>query len=208
MMFLKNPDEIEKKSFEIIKSKIENVYSNEELKIVLRVIHATGDFEYEKLLRFKNNPVEVGLSALKKGCSIFTDTRMAYAGINKKILQELNCNINCFIDDEEIFDKAKRENITRAMASVEMAVEKNIDIFVIGNAPTALFSLCQHIKEGKIVPSLVIGVPVGFVGACESKELLRKLKVPSISTEGTKGGSNVAAAIFNALLYMAVGKWK
>ncbi|CDF57289.1 precorrin-8X methylmutase [Thermobrachium celere] len=201
-MYLKNPTEIEKKSFEIIGGNLKGLFKDKELKVVMRMIHTTGDYDYENIVVFKNNPVESGLQTLKKGTKIFTDTRMAYSGINKRKLKELSCEIDCFIDSEETFKRAKEEDITRSMASVDIAVGLGYEVFVIGNAPTALFRLIEHINKGNIKPNLVIGVPVGFVGAEESKEELRKVEVPQITTVGTKGGSNVAAAILNSIIYM------
>ena len=127
---------------------------------------------------------------------------MAYVGINKGTLSKSKCRLKCFIDNERTFSLSKELKTTRSQAAVDLAVEEGIDMFVIGNAPTALFRLLELVKEGKVKPRFIVGVPVGFVGAAESKELLRELDMPSISTVGTKGGSNVAASIINALLYM------
>ncbi|KRQ85919.1 Cobalt-precorrin-8X methylmutase [Caloramator mitchellensis] len=204
MMYIKNPNEIEKRSFEIIMPNLKFTHGELELPVVLRAIHTTGDYEYENILRFKKDAVEVGIKALKEGCKIFTDTRMAYSGINKRTLESINCSIDCFVDNPLVFQRSKEEGITRSMAAVDIAAQNGVDIFVIGNAPTALFRIIEHIKNGTLNPKLIIGVPVGFVGAAESKEELRKIDVPSISTVGTKGGSNVAAAILNAIQYLAV----
>ncbi|KYO67029.1 precorrin-8X methylmutase [Thermovenabulum gondwanense] len=210
-MFIKDPELIEKKSFEIIKSGLLKSHGDGELQIILRAIHATGDFDYENLLVFKNNPVEAARGAFDKGCRVFADTRMAYSGINKRFLDEMGGKIFCFIDEEETRVIAEKKRITRSMASVERALMEGADVFVIGNAPTALFYLCSLIERERVLPSLVIGVPVGFVGARESKEYLRTMNVASISTRGSKGGSNVAAAIFNALMYSyrpEVKRWR
>ncbi|MCX7903345.1 MAG: precorrin-8X methylmutase [Caloramator sp.] len=206
MIYLKEPLKIEEKSFEIIKSNIKKEFNLEELPVVLRAIHATGDYDYENIIRFKNEPIKAGIEALKDKVRVFTDTKMAYAGINKKLLKIIGASIYCYIDEKEIYENSKEKNITRSMAAIDKAVETNIEIFVIGNAPTALFRLCEYIERKIILPKLVIGVPVGFVGAEESKEVLYSLNVPSITTKGTKGGSNVAAAIFNAILYTVVGR--
>lgn len=205
-MYMKNPSEIEKTSFAIIKNAIKKSFSQEEMPVVVRVVHATGDLDYENIIRFTNEPVKAALEVLRCGTKIYVDTSMGLSGINKETLHKLMCDVFTFIHIKEVEEKARKLSITRAMASLDMAVEKGAEIFVIGNAPTALFRLCEHIKTGKTKPNLVIGVPVGFVGAAESKELLRSLDVPSISTFGTKGGSNVAAAIMNALMYMVVKK--
>ncbi len=204
-MYIKDPMLIETKSFEIIGENMgEHNYAEDELKIVMRTIHTTGDYDYQNIVRFNNSPIDKALDALKSGCKIVTDTKMAFSGINKASLQKLGCSIECFIADDEVFKTAKEKGITRSMAAVEIAADRGTDIFVIGNAPTALFRIGEMIKEGRITPKLVIAVPVGFVGAAESKDYIREINVPTISTFGTKGGSNVAAAIVNALLYMVV----
>lgn len=206
-MYIKNPSEIEKRSFEIIEENLKShSFSQQELLVVKRTIHTTGDFDYKNIVAFRNNPIEAGLELLKRGCSIYTDTRMAYSGINKKTLEKLGCTIECLVDDSNVAAIAKEKGITRSMAAVEYAGEKKVDIFVIGNAPTALFRLGELINEGKASPGLIVGVPVGFVGASESKEYIREFSLPTISTVGTKGGSNVAASIINALLYMLVDR--
>lgn len=206
-MYITKPMEIEGKSFEIIEEGMNNFNFNEtELKIVKRTIHTTGDFDYQNIVIFKNDADKIGVEAIKSGGLIVTDTKMAYSGINKAALGKANFRIECFIDNEEVRQIAKEKGITRSMAAIEMAAREGVDIFVIGNAPTALFRIGELIKEGKLNPKLIIGVPVGFVGAAESKEYIREFNVPTITTKGTKGGSNVAAAIVNALLYMAVGR--
>lgn len=127
-------------------------------------------------------------------------------GINKPALGKANCELKCFIDDERVFKMSKELGTTRSACAVDLAVEEGIDAFVIGNAPTALFRILELVKGGKVNPKCIVGVPVGFVGAAESKEYLREFEIPSISTVGYKGGSNVAASIINALLYMVVGR--
>lgn len=206
-MYIKDPVEIERRSMEIIQGEVDGTgFDEKELLVVKRMIHTTGDFDYKNIVLFKNSPIEEGLKLLRKGCSICTDTKMAYSGINKKALEKSGSSIKCYIDDERVLKRAKETGTTRSSAAVDMAREDGVDIFVIGNAPTALFRIGELIGEGKIAPSLVIGVPVGFVGAAESKEYIRGFNIPSITTEGTKGGSNVAASIVNALLYMVVGR--
>jgi precorrin-8X/cobalt-precorrin-8 methylmutase len=204
-MYITKPMDIEDKSFEIIAGEMgEHSFNEEELKVVMRTIHTTGDYDYKNIVALRNNPIENAVNAIKSGARIVTDTRMAFSGINKKALEKLGCKIECFIDNEEVFRIAKEKGITRSMASMDMAAREGVDIFVIGNAPTALFRIGELINEGKVSPKAIIGVPVGFVGAAESKEYIRDFEVPSISTIGTKGGSNVAAAIVNALIYMVV----
>jgi len=206
-MYIRDPKAIEEKSMEIIDSVMgANSFDEQELKVVKRAIHTTGDFDYQNIVSIKSGAIAAGISAIRSGCRIVTDTKMAFSGINKRSLEAAGCSINCYISEEEIFRIAKEKQITRSMAAMDYAAEAGADIFVIGNAPTALFRVGELIKEGRIAPRLIIGVPVGFVGAAESKEYIREFDTPSITTVGTKGGSNVAAAIMNALLYMAVGR--
>lgn len=206
-MYIKNPMEIENKSMDIIQEVMSDTnFSEEELVIAKRMIHTTGDFEYRKIIDFRNNFIEEAKSAIKEGTTIFTDTRMAFMGINKPALAKANCELKCYIDDERVFKMSKELKTTRSACAVDLAVEEGIDIFVIGNAPTALFRILELYKEGKVNPKFIVGVPVGFVGAAESKEYLREFDIPQISTIGYKGGSNVAASIINALLYMVVGR--
>ena len=197
MDYMKSPMGIEKRSFEIIGSEMhEHNFSEEELQIVKRVIHTTADFEYQDLIEISEGAIEAGVSALKNGAKIYTDTTMALSGMNKRALKELNASVECYVGLEEVF------KLARSMAGVELAAKENVDIFVFGNAPTALFKLRELIKEGKANPKLIVAVPVGFVGASESKEDLDELGIPYIRVKGRKGGSTVAAAIINALLYM------
>ena len=199
-----SPMEIENKSFEIITEELgERNFSPLWENIIKRVIHTTADFDYADNLYISKNAVESGIEALKQGCTIVTDTTMAMSGINKRILSLLGCNVECFIADEDVKKEAKERGITRSAVAVEKAGrDKNIKIYVVGNAPTALISLYELIKSGKIEkPSLVVGVPVGFVNVVESKELFVNSDIPCIIARGRKGGSNVAAAIINAILY-------
>ena len=206
-MYIKNPMEIENKSMDIIDEVMNDTSFSEEEKIIAkRMIHTTGDFDYRNIIVFKNDFIEEGKKAILKGTTIFTDTKMAYMGINKPALKKANCELKCFIDDERVFEMSKELGTTRSACAVDLAIEEGIDIFVIGNAPTALFRILELVKEGKANPKLIVGVPVGFVGAAESKEYLREFDIPSISTVGTKGGSNVAASSSNALVYMGVGR--
>ncbi|AVP59929.1 MULTISPECIES: precorrin-8X methylmutase [Clostridium] len=203
--YIKKPMDIEKRSFEIIEEEMgEHNFSEEELKIVKRVIHTTADFEYKNLIYIKEGAIEAAREILKKGTKIYTDTNMALSGINKKALKDLNSTVQCFVSKEDVALIAKDRGITRSMAAVELAAEEEIEFFVFGNAPTALYKLMELMKEGKANPKFIIGVPVGFVGAAESKKELEKLDVPFITIRGRKGGSNVAASIVNALMYMLV----
>ncbi len=203
--YIKKPMDIEKRSFQIIKEEMgQHSFSEEELKIVKRVIHTTADFEYKDLIYIKEGAIEAAREILKKGTKIYTDTNMALSGINKKALRDLNSTVQCFVSREDVALIAKDRGITRSMAAVELAAEEGIEFFVFGNAPTALYKLMELMKEGKANPKFIIGVPVGFVGAAESKKELERLDVPFITIRGRKGGSNVAASIVNALMYMLV----
>lgn len=197
------PMDIEKRSFEIIESHLKGVeIPDEQRDILKRVIHTSADFDYIKNLKFSDGVVDAALNALRNGAHIVTDTNMAYSGINKKSIHALGGEVHCFIADEDVASEAKKRGITRAMVSMEKAASMDKPlIFAIGNAPTALIELDKLISEGKISPELIIGVPVGFVNVSESKELIMKSGVPYIVARGNKGGSNVAAAICNALLY-------
>ena len=202
MDYIKNPMEIENASMRIIESEIgEHSFSKEELLIVKRIIHTTADFEYKNLVEISKDAIEASKKVFKKSFTIYTDTNMALSGINKIALSKLNGKAICYVNLDEVHKVAKEKGITRSMAALEKACEDNVDIFVFGNAPTALFKLKELIKSGKANPSLIIAVPVGFVGAAESKENLDELNVPYIRVKGRKGGSTVAAAIVNALLY-------
>ncbi|GAB6168911.1 precorrin-8X methylmutase [Clostridium carnis] len=203
MGYIKNPMDIENTSFEIIGKEMGNHNFNEdELKIIKRVIHTTADFEYKELVEISSDAIETAKNILKSNPVIYTDTNMALSGINKKALEKLHGKAICYVNLEEVHKEAKEKSITRSMAAVEKACDDNVDIFVFGNAPTALFKLKELISEGKANPRLIIAVPVGFVGASESKENLEDLKIPYIRVRGRKGGSTVAAAIVNALMYM------
>ena len=205
MNYVKNPMDIENKSFEIIEKEMKNLnYSIDELKIIKRVIHTTADFEYEELIEMSDDFIEASKSVLKNKPVIYTDTNMALSGINKMALSKLDAKAICYVNLDEVHKEAKEKNITRSMAAVEKAASDNVDIFVFGNAPTALFKLKELIKENKVTPKLIVAVPVGFVGASESKENMKDLNIPYITVRGRKGGSTVAAAIINALMYMCV----
>ena len=205
MNYVKNPMDIENKSFEIIEKEMKNLnYSIDELKIIKRVIHTTADFEYEELIEMSDDFIEVAKEVLRNKPTIYTDTNMALSGINKMALSKLDAKAICYVNLDEVHKEAKEKNITRSMAAVEKAAKDNVDIFVFGNAPTALFKLKELIKENKVTPKLIVAVPVGFVGASESKENMKDLNIPYITVRGRKGGSTVAAAIINALMYMCV----
>ena len=196
------PADIERRSFEIIESELPHEIESGIKPIVKRVIHTTADFDYVDNLCFSENAVEIIKAAIKNGADIVTDTQMARSGINKKRLAEFGGEVHCFMSDADIAESAKRNGTTRAAASMEKAANLNKDvIFAIGNAPTALIKLHELIESKKINPVAVIGVPVGFVNVVQAKELIMTADVPYIVARGRKGGSNVAAAICNALIY-------
>lgn len=197
------PTEIEKRSFEIITEELGDVELDPlHAPIIKRVIHTSADFDYLENLYFSNNVVEKMQDAIRNGASIVTDTQMAKSGINKKELAKYGGEVYCFMSDEDVAEIAKTNGTTRATASMDKAAGLNKKlIFVIGNAPTALVRLYELAKNGKIKPEGIIGVPVGFVNVVEAKELIMELSCPCIVARGRKGGSNIAAAICNALLY-------
>lgn len=196
------PGEIEKRSFEIIEEELGRELDPVLKPIIKRVIHTTADFGYADTLFFSENAVEKGLQALGGGVSIITDTNMGRAGINKKKLEQYGGKVHCFMADEDVAAAALAQQTTRAAVSMDKAAAMQEDfIFAIGNAPTALIRLYELIQEKKIRPRLIIGVPVGFVNVVEAKELILTAGVPVIVARGRKGGSNVAAAICNALIY-------
>ena len=198
------PMDIEKRSFAIITELLGDTKLDPENELVIkRVIHTSADFDYVQNLVFSEHAVQKGIAALRGGCDIVTDTQMARSGINKTILSKLGGEVHCFISDPDAAEEAKARGITRAIVSMERAAKlPKPCIFAIGNTPTALISLHQQIQEGKLNPALIIGVPVGFVNVVESKEeIIESALAPYIVARGRKGGSNVAAAICNAMLY-------
>ncbi len=202
------PSEIEKRSFEIISEELgSRTIDPVNEPVVKRVIHTSADFDYYDNLKFSEEAVKKGIAAIKAGACIVTDTKMAYSGVNKNVLESFGGEAFCFMADEDVAEIAKKNGTTRATASMDKAAalekEGRPVIFAIGNAPTALVRLYELIEEGKLSPALIIGVPVGFVNVVESKELIMETEVPYIVAQGRKGGSNVAAAICNAMLYMA-----
>ena len=201
------PMDIEKRSFAIITEELGYELPEDKAPIIKRCIHTSADFDYAQNLMFSDDVVEKALKALKNGACIVTDTQMAKAGINKKALQKFGGEVYCFMSDEEVAEIARKNGTTRATASMDKAaaLQKPL-IFAIGNAPTALVRLYELIEDGKLQPELIIGVPVGFVNVVQSKELIMQAEVPYIVAKGRKGGSNIAACICNALLYMAGGR--
>jgi len=201
-MIITDPGAIEARSMEIIENELTVEIPEENKAVVKRVIHATADFDYAKNLAFSEGAAARGLDALRRGCAIVTDTQMARAGINKAAAARLGCEIFCFMSDPDVAEEARARGITRAVASMEKAARLGRPLlFAVGNAPTALLALRALIDEGRVTPELVIGVPVGFVNILEAKEAILSSGVPYIVARGRKGGSNVAAAIVNALMY-------
>jgi len=199
------PEEIENLSFKIIEQEIgtHNV-ADDHWPIIRRMVHTSADFEYKDMVRIHPDAVNAGLKAIRNGKKIITDTNMARVGIRKKELDRFGASTECYMNDPMIHRNAKDSGVTRAKVAVDMAVEDMRDgIYVVGNAPTALMRLVELIKEKKAQPALVIGLPVGFVNAAESKAALMELDHPYISNIGRKGGSNVAASVVNALAIMA-----
>lgn len=199
------PADIEARSMELIGQELgERVFPAEQLPVVKRVIHTTADFEYADSLVFSAGAVEAGIAAIRQGCTIVTDTQMAFSGVNKRVLEKFGGRAVCFMSDPDVAAEAKARGETRATVSMERAARlEGPLVLAIGNAPTALVRACELIGAGELKPALVIGVPVGFVNVVESKELLLTLDVSHIVARGRKGGSNVAAAICNAMLYQA-----
>lgn len=203
------PEEIEKRSFAIISEELRErkiCLPKEQEMITKRVIHTSADFEYVRTLTYSEHAVEIAENLIQNGADIVTDTNMALSGINKKKLAAFGGEAHCFMADETVARLAKERKTTRAAISMEMAakLEKPV-IFAIGNAPTALIQLYEMIQSGSWRPAFIIGVPVGFVNVEAAKELILETEIPSIVNRGRKGGSNVAAAICNALIY-EVGK--
>ena len=208
MDYIKNPGKIEERTFEIIQEIIDEIRPGYTFRsridelIIKRAIHTTADFDYLDILYISEKAVENIVEALKDGATIYTDTNMALSGINKRVLDKIGCRYVCLISDPRTAELAKKKEITRSMAAVEIAAEEEgKKIFVFGNAPTAVYKAIELHNEGKLDASAIIGVPVGFVGAADSKEELKNSDIESIVSEGRKGGSNLAAAIINAILY-------
>lgn len=197
------PEEIEKKSMEIITSELgDRTWPEDEFLVVKRCIHTAADFDYADNLVFSDGAVKKAKEAILAGASIVTDTNMAAAGINKKVLARWGGSVHCFMADEDVAREAKEKGVTRASICMERgAALDGPVIFAVGNAPTALIRLYEMMAEGRVNPALVIGAPVGFVNVVESKELILSTSVPYIVARGRKGGSNIAAAICNAVLY-------
>lgn len=199
------PEEIEKRSFEILTEELSAMGRNltgDTAPIIKRCIHTTADFEYADTMRFSFDAVSIIKELIKSGATIVTDTNMALTGINKKELAKYGCEARCYMAEDDVAKEAKERQVTRATVSMERAISNNKPtIFVVGNAPTALITLHDYYDKGLYTPAFVIGVPVGFVNVVAAKELILQSDIPYIINQGRKGGSNVAAAIVNAILY-------
>lgn len=204
------PEDIERRSMAIIDEELAGAgiaLDAENRHVIKRAIHASADLDYAKNLHFTQDAVRLGVAALKAGATVVTDTQMALSGISKPALATLGCQSRCFIAEAEVARRAKDEGVTRSAVSMDLAAAlPGPLVFAIGNAPTALIRLRALIDAERVEPALIIGVPVGFVNVVESKALIFESGAPCIVAVGRKGGSNIAAAIVNALLYEAAGR--
>ncbi len=201
---IKNPMQIENRSFEIISDSLTRFnLTDDEKKIYSRIIHASGDVDYADIIRIHPAAIESTKSAIQAGANVFTDVEMVRTGINKRVLSRFGGQVFCRVSDDKIREQAEQENITRSMAAMRsFGTDLNGSIVAIGNAPTALFEVLNLVENG-IKPAVIIGIPVGFVGAAESKQkLFEQTKIPFVTVLGTKGGSPIAVAVINAVLYL------
>lgn len=199
------PHEIEKESFRIILSEMkEHSFTEQALMIVQRVIHATADFEYQDLIRFSPQAISRAITAIRSGAPVFSDVQMIAAGVSKNLMNYYGMQISCLVSDPRVVELAKDEGVTRSQTAMTLlGNELNNAIILIGNAPTALFEVLRLYRQESVRPAFIVGVPVGFVNAAESKAALMETNLDYITVEGRKGGSTVAVAIFNALLRLA-----
>lgn len=205
MDFIKKPMDIENRSMEIIAPYLEKLNLNEEeVKVYSRIIHAAGDVEYAPIIRLHPEVIGAAKKALQSGCHIYTDVEMVRTGINKRKLASFGGEVFCRVAEPEIAAAAKEQGITRSMAAMRsFGREMNGAIIAIGNAPTALFEVLRMVEEEGLRPAAIVGIPVGFVGAADSKAALAaNTLVPYVTVEGTKGGSPIAAAVINAIMYI------
>lgn len=203
---------IEAGSFAVIDEEVgDHQFTDEQWQVVRRVIHSTADFEHKDLVSFHCDPIDHGIKALESSCPIITDVRMIEVGLNKQRLDAFGCQTHCFISDEDVISEAKLRNSTRARVAMEKAYHQGLlegAIVAVGNAPTSLLELERLYREFNVKPALVVGVPVGFVSAAESKELIQTVDIPSIVTKGRKGGSPIAVSIIHALFYILADRRK
>jgi precorrin-8X/cobalt-precorrin-8 methylmutase len=200
--------EITEKSFTIIRERLGKIdVSDDEYEIIVRAAHTTGDIDFAKTVLLSENAVHRGIEALISGCNVVTDVEMVRTGIRKTLLRELGGDVYCFLSDPEVIDESKTKESTRsALGMRKSAPVAEGGIFAIGNAPTALFELMEMIEEGAVRPALVVGIPVGFVGALESKTRLSETATPHITNLSERGGSPIASAIVNGLIDLASGR--
>nr|BAM75629.1 hypothetical percorrin-8X methylmutase [uncultured microorganism] len=198
---------IEDESFSIIDREVgEHNLPQEQWEVVRRVIHATADFEFKDIIKISTEAVETGINALTNGCDIIVDVKMIESGLNKNRLDVYGCKVHNFISDKDVIEEAKMKGSTRAIIAMQKAKRLGIldgSIIAVGNAPTALIETSRMVKEEGIKPALIIGVPVGFVSAIESKEEVLKLNIPYIVSKGRKGGTTIVVSIIHALLLLA-----
>lgn len=211
MDFIKKPMEIENRSMEIIAPYLKDLnLTNEEIKVYSRMIHAAGDVEYAPIIKIHPQAITAAKAAVKGGCNVYTDVEMVRTGINKRTLAKFGGEVFCKVADDEVKRLAESEGITRSMAAMRtFGSSLNGSIVAIGNAPTALFEVLRLVNEKNIKPAVIVGIPVGFVGAADSKKALtEQVEVPYITVEGTKGGSPIAVAAINAIMYDLLGNDK
>ncbi|HWQ88396.1 MAG TPA: precorrin-8X methylmutase [Desulfitobacteriaceae bacterium] len=208
MSFIKDPGSIETESMRIIRSKLKISWPENEIPVVQRLIHTSGDLSLENVIVIHPQAIQAGLQALKQGANIITDVEMVKTGISKQNMERLGGKVECFLNDPRVPQQAQDWGITRSMTALRLNAEKLAGAIVaIGNAPTALFELLRLAEDPACRPALVIGIPVGFVGAAESKELLwQRQDLPSVIVKGTRGGSPLAVAAVNALIYVAINR--
>lgn len=199
-----DPVAIERRSFEIIDAEAgPHAFDARQWPVVRRIVHTTADFDFVRATEFSPDAVSSGIAALRGGAKVLCDTNMVLAGVNKTRLAAFGSAIVCHVADPDVAARARAEGVTRSLLATRAGVAEGCGIFLIGNAPTALFELLDLARAGQVAPALVVGVPVGFVGAEESKEALLASGLPCIACRGRKGGSAIAAAILNALMILA-----
>ena len=201
---IRDPLAIETESFRIIDAEAgEHSFTTDEWSVVRRVIHTTADFDFIDTMHFSAGGLAAGIEAVRSGAAIYCDTNMVRAGINKTRLAAFGGSIQCYVGDDDVAEQARVEGVTRSIVALRKGVKAGCRVFLIGNAPTALYELLRCCREQKVRTALIVGAPVGFVGAAESKQALIESAEPQITCRGRKGGSAIAAAIFNAIVLLA-----
>ena len=205
--YIRDPQAIEVESFKIIDAEAkDHTFAEGEWSVVRRVIHTTADFEFIDSMLFSPEALSAGIKAVCDGATVYCDTNMVRAGINKSRLAEFGGSVHCYVADADVAEQARKEGVTRSIVALRKGVQAGCRIFLIGNAPTALYELLRFCREEGVQPDLIVGAPVGFVGAAESKQALVDSGLPQITCRGRKGGSAIAAAIFNAIVLLAKQK--